>query len=103
MRRHHMCCVVIVLFGVAIAEGASASQIVASQEVQLAQTEPAPVMQRQRAPGVPMAPRTDGIEPNLREHATAPYRTPRDERSQTVRDPDRDLPMPRGVPSIIAP
>ena len=48
---------------------------------------------RQRAPGVPMAPRTD----------MARLRSDQGARPEQRQEADRNLPMPRGVPSIIAP
>jgi hypothetical protein len=59
---------------------------------------------RQRAPGVPMAPRPTSIDPGIaaRERAADPARFNRQQAQSTSRV-DRDLPMPRPVPSIIAP
>lgn len=48
---------------------------------------------RQRAPGVPMAPRTD-----MARLRSLPPTDP-----QRRQEADRELPMPKGVPSIIAP
>jgi hypothetical protein len=98
MRSNRWFFVVAIGAGIVAAESAAASQM-----VQLAQTQPAPILQRQRAPGVPMAPKADAFDRTTGEHSATPYRTPRDERASNGRDPDRDLPMPRGVPSIIAP
>jgi len=60
-----------------------------------------PPAARERAPGVPMAPRADDSRLPAGDRA-APLpngRVERDDRAQA----SRDLPMPRGVPSIIAP
>lgn len=60
----------------------------------------------QRAPGVPSSPNTTEIARRkaLREGAVRTGDRGLGEPGQTApRDPDRDLPMPRGVPSIIAP
>lgn len=57
-------------------------------------TAPAPSSQvRQRAPGVPMAPRAD----------VARLRSDQGAGPEQRQEADRSLPMPRGVPSIIAP
>lgn len=61
-----------------------------------------PPVARERAPGVPMAPRTDDSVRLPAGDRAAPMpkgRAERDDRAQA----SRDLPMPRGVPSIIAP
>lgn len=59
---------------------------------------------KQRAPGVPLAPRSgEAARP-----AAPGSAAPRDEKPGTADDkaqvrPDRELPMPKPVPSIIAP
>ena len=70
----------------------------------LAQTAPPPA--EQRAPGVPLAPRTGEAARPPAPGSVAP----RDEkrgagaaRTQAPVRPDRDPPMPKPVPSIIAP
>lgn len=82
-----------------LAMGLLAAEAAAAQSV-------SPEMQRQRAPGVPMAPNAGEVqklEPRS-ERIEA-----RRERQQLARDrsgppePNRDLPMPKPVPSIIAP
>lgn len=68
----------------------------------------APPAVKQRAPGVPTAPQTDGaVRPQAGNQATpsrAEQRVRRDDRAQAgPPQPNRDPPMPRAVPSIIAP
>jgi len=68
----------------------------------LAQTASPPV--KQRAPGVPLAPRSG----ETTRPATPDRMVPRDERRQAGDEraqvrPERDPPMPKPVPSIIAP
>ncbi len=59
---------------------------------------------KQRAPGVPIAPQPNAVS-RLRTEERGLWnrdrRVARDERAAP--QPDRDPPMPRGVPSIIAP
>lgn len=73
-----------------------------------------PGVQRERAPGVPMAPRPLEVEERLGEEGLgepviAPMPPSRSERharnlpEKTLPAPDRNPPMPRPVPSIIAP
>jgi hypothetical protein len=93
------------LVPVALAGIGAAGAASASQQMLIAQT-PAPGLERERAPGVPIAPQGGVLDRRLdeRDHAGSAYRTPRDQRARAQpRDPDRNLPMPRGVPSIIAP
>ena len=62
----------------------------------------APPIVRERAPGVPMAPQLgDAVNLPAGDRAAPPPkgRVEREERAQA----SRDLPMPRPVPSIIAP
>ena len=64
---------------------------------------PAPTT-KQRAPGVPLAPRSGDIareKPDERGKIQGSQRGPSGERAPP--QPDRDLPMPKPVPSIIAP
>ncbi|QEL24331.1 hypothetical protein FQV39_18395 [Bosea sp. F3-2] len=68
----------------------------------------APPAVKQRAPGVPTAPRADeSARPPAGERATPPRaegRGQRDDRAQAgPPQPSRDPPMPRPVPSIIRP
>lgn len=61
---------------------------------------------RQRAPGVPLAPRPASVDPGIaaRERAADPAARSDGRREvQRKSGADRDLPMPRPVPSIIAP
>jgi len=69
-----------------------------------AQTPPSPPSV-QRAPGVPPAPSPAEIARRKaeRENAARPGERGPDERARANPGPDGDLPMPRGVPSIIAP
>lgn len=70
----------------------------------LAQSAPAAV--KQRAPGVPLAPRAgEAVRPPAGERPVprTELRAPRDDRAQAAPQPNRDPPMPRPVPSIIAP
>lgn len=75
------------------------------QPAALAQSQPEPGVARQRAPGVPLAPRPGTVgqrEQAIGEPSTvAPRRTP--QKAGTPSQIDRPLPMPRGVPSIMAP
>ncbi len=59
----------------------------------------------QRAPGVPPVPSPTEIARRKaeREKAARPGERARDDRARGNPGPDGDLPMPRGVPSIIAP
>lgn len=68
-----------------------------AQSTQFAQSGAPSTMQRQRAPGVPMAPQTGIGERQGGE------RMSREEPARQVQKADRDIPMPRPVPSIIAP
>ena len=82
-----------------LAMGLVAAEAAAAQSV-------SPEMPRQRAPGVPMAPnagevqklepRSDRIEARRERQQLA-----RDRSSPT--EPNREIPMPKPVPSIIAP
>ncbi len=66
-------------------------------------TPPAPTT-KQRAPGGPLAPRSGDIareKPDERGKIQGSQRGPSGERAPP--QPDRDLPMPKPVPSIIAP
>jgi hypothetical protein len=69
-----------------------------------AQAQTAPPPARQRAPGVPLVPRSGEVARPPMPNSVAP----RDETRGTGADkaqvrPERDPPMPRPVPSIIAP
>ncbi len=69
-----------------------------------AQTSPPPLGTKQRAPGVPLAPQPGDVarpRSDAGDSQRVDSRLSRNERP-TVQA-DRDLPMPRGVPSIIAP
>lgn len=97
MRRSFWFLTGLVLIGLIAAEAA------AGQEQSSPQT---PTAQRERAPGVPMAPNAEEVQ----QREPAPERAEvQREREQMSRDrqgapaPNRNLPMPRGVPSIIAP
>jgi len=117
MRHHRFVFVCIALAGAAAAQSELAMQQVATQqmsaaELRIAQMEPAPGVVRQRAPGVPMAPNPQVVAPQdverpdmqrPRDGKDRLYRTPRDEQAREQRGADRDLPMPRPVPSIITP
>jgi hypothetical protein len=75
-------------------------------ETLAAQSPPTPSPRQQRAPGVPMAPNATEVQKN----------EPQSERMQMLRErerlardrsappaPNREIPMPKPVPSIIAP
>lgn len=65
---------------------------------------PAAPTVKQRAPGVPLAPRSGDVargKSDDRGKAQSDQRGPNGERSPP--QPERDPPMPRGVPSIMAP
>lgn len=65
---------------------------------------PATVTTRQRAPGVPLAPRSGATArgaPDSPDRLRESRPGPNGERPPP--QPDRDLPMPKPVPSIIAP
>lgn len=71
------------------------------------QAEPSAGVVHQRAPGVPMAPLPNELTPGIvaREKAADPnlYRKPSQRNAQNAPRPDRDPPMLRRIPSIIAP
>lgn len=75
--------------------GLTISGLIATSAVAQQSPPPSPPAQqaKQRAPGVPMAPRTD----------VARLRGDQGADSERRQEADRALPMPRGVPSIIAP
>jgi hypothetical protein len=83
----------------------AAPAAIALPSARLAQTESVPGQPRQRAPGVPLAPnpaeagRAGGETPR----ADGSLRGGRAEQAQrnATPEPNRDPPMPRGVPSII--
>jgi len=85
----------------------SAGAAIALEPARPAQSEPAMGSQRQRAPGVPLAPSPGIVE--QREGALAGAGGNIGSRPRSVRQArsgpqvERDPPMPRGVPSIIAP
>ncbi|WP_306227896.1 hypothetical protein [Bosea beijingensis] len=61
---------------------------------------------KQRAPGVPLAPRSGEAARPPAANSAAPRDEKRgtsEDKAQTPVRPDRDLPMPKPVPSIIAP
>lgn len=64
-----------------------------------------PGIQHERAPGVPLAPRPLDVEQRLGETMTTPMPPPRSELSARPHQlaPERDPPMPKPVPSIMAP
>ncbi len=82
-----------------------ASAALALPADKLAQADPAPAQQRQRAPGVPLAPNPAEANrgQNFRPQGDASPRTDPAEqaRHNASPEPDRDPPMPRPVPSII--
>ena len=68
----------------------------------LAQTASPPV--RQRAPGVPLVPRSGEAARPAAPHSVAPRNEkPGAEEDKAQVRPERDPPMPKPVPSIIAP
>jgi hypothetical protein len=72
----------------------------------VAQVQTAPPPARQRAPGVPLAPRTGEAARPPASNSVAPRDQQRgagEGRTQAPVRPDRDPPMPKPVPSIIAP
>jgi hypothetical protein len=77
----------------------------ALEPYRLAQAAPDPGIERERAPGVPLAPNPGAVgqrERAIGEPSTvAPRRA--GQRPGVQSEADRTLPMPRGVPSIIAP
>lgn len=97
MRRSSWFLMSLVLIGLIAAE-AAAGQGQSGPEM--------PTVERERAPGVPMAPNAGEVQ--KREPAAERAEVQR-ERARLARDrpgpvqPNRDLPMPRGVPSIIRP
>ena len=82
-----------------LAMGLLAAEAAAAQSV-------SPEMQRQRAPGVPMAPNAGEVQ---KLEPRSDRIEARRERQQLARDrssppePNREIPMPKPVPSIIAP
>lgn len=97
MRRSFWFLMSLVLIGLIAAE-AAAGQEQSSPDMT--------TIQRERAPGVPMAPNVGDVQ---RDEPAAEHAEVRRERERVARDrrgpaqPNRELPMPRGVPSIIAP
>lgn len=87
--------------------GLSAGSALAVEPMRIAQSEPGTSLQRQRAPGVPLAPSPGIVE--QRESADVGARNTAASKPRNMRQADngsqaeRNLPMPRGVPSIIAP
>lgn len=82
-----------------LAMGLLAAEAAAAQSV-------SPEMQRQRGPGVPMAPNAGEVQ---KLEPRSDRIEARRERQQLARDrsgppePNREIPMPKPVPSIIAP
>ncbi len=82
-----------------LAMGLLAAEAAAAQSV-------SPEMQRQRAPGVPMSPNAGEVQ---KLEPRSDRIEARRERQQLARDrssppePNREIPMPKPVPSIIAP
>lgn len=97
MTRQHIATTGLILAGLLLIPTIGVSQ----------QVDPQAGFVRERAPGVPMAPRPGELDPEIvaRERAADPnlYLTPQQQHAGTVPMPNRDLPMPRPVPSIIAP
>ena len=91
--------------GLLLAGASILPSIVTAQPVQPDPSPPS--VARQRAPGVPMAPRPGALDPGIveRERAADPglYRRSDQQHAQNAPRPDRDPPMLRPVPSIIAP
>lgn len=75
-------------------------------EAAAAQSSPPPQPQRQRAPGVPIAPNASEVQ---KLEPRSDRVEARRERERLARDrsgppePNREIPMPKPVPSIIAP
>jgi hypothetical protein len=97
MTRQHIVTTGFILAGLLLIPTIAASQ----------QADPQAGFVRQRAPGVPMAPRPGELAPDIvaRERAADPnlYLTPQQQHARNAPRPNRDPPMPRPVPSIIAP
>lgn len=97
MRRSFWFLMSLVLIGLIAAE-AAAGQEQSGPEMT--------TIERERAPGVPMAPDVGDVQ---RREPSAERAEVQRERERLARDrrgppaPNRDLPMPKGVPSIIAP
>ncbi len=94
-------------FGLALimASLLAAPAAIAMPPARLAQTEAIPAQPRQRAPGVPFAPNPTeagraGIEIPRAYGSLRGGRAEQAQRNATP-EPNRDPPMPRGVPSII--
>jgi hypothetical protein len=100
MRQHRWFLVFLILAGLVVAEA-----VAASQPTRLAQNDQTPGAGRQRAPGVPMAPKPGAVEKLERERDGTAVRVPsqRQEQARNTRGANRDLPMLKPVPSIIAP
>jgi hypothetical protein len=85
--------------------GLGAGTAFAVEPTRMAQSEPGSSFQRQRAPGVPLSPSPSIVE----QRESARVGDSMGSRPRNVRQAnsgsqvDRDPPMPRGVPSIIAP
>lgn len=88
--------------------GLSAGGAVALEQTRIAQADPGTSLQRQRAPGIPLAPSPGTVAERERALGDTAQPSP-PARPRNVRQAsnpsqiERDPPMPRGVPSIIAP
>jgi hypothetical protein len=71
----------------------------------MAQSEPGSSIQKQRAPGVPLSPSPSIVEQreSARVGESMGFRSRNVRQATNGSQVDRDPPMPRGVPSIIAP
>ena len=95
------------LFVSAVVAGLGAAVASSAVERQhVAQAAPDRSVMRQRAPGVPMAPQAGDFDRMPSENGRAnalPDRPQGEQHARNAPQPDRDPPMPRPVPSIIAP
>lgn len=83
--------------------GLIAAEAVAAQGVS---SSPQPTAQRQRAPGVPMAPNASEAQKATPQGERTDAAGERDRLARNRSappDPNREVPMPKPVPSIIAP
>lgn len=103
MRTHTGFLIGSALLGLGLAAG-NASALERSS-IRIVQAAPATGIERQRAPGVPLAPNPGTV--GQREKAVGEPSTVAPRRARppagTASEVDRPLPMPRGVPAIIAP
>ncbi|WP_332696023.1 hypothetical protein [Bosea sp. (in: a-proteobacteria)] len=97
MRRYRWFLMSLVLIGLVAAEAAAAQEQPGTTST---------TTQRQRAPGVPLAPNANEAQKTMPQGERAGNATERDRLARNrggPPEPNREVPMPKPVPSIIAP